>query len=58
MSGSLAPVIELPVNRYVCTFCSSELPQRSLSWRAHSPGVPDDFTCPLCGVGKEWLLEL
>ncbi len=58
MNESLAPVIELPVSRFACTFCGCELSHRSLPPCTHAHGLPDDFTCPVCEVGKEWLIEL
>lgn len=58
MSESLAPVIELPVTRFACTFCGCELAHRSIPPHAHSNGLPDDFACPVCELGKEWLIEL
>ncbi|MBE6115040.1 MAG: rubredoxin [Erysipelotrichaceae bacterium] len=32
---------------YVCTVCGYE----------HTGELPDDFVCPLCGVGKEFFEE-
>lgn len=58
MNESLAPVIELPVSQFACTFCGCELSHRSMPQYTHAHELPDDFTCPVCEVGKEWLIEL
>ena len=45
--------------KYVCTVCSYEYdeavgdPDNGIAPGTAWEDVPDDFTCPLCGVGKE-----
>lgn len=58
MHESLAPVIELPLRRFACTFCGCDVPPRCIPNGTHFHGFPSDFVCPECGVDKEWLTEL
>ena len=45
--------------KYVCTVCGYEYdevagdPDNGIAPGTKWEDVPDDFTCPLCGVGKE-----
>ena len=45
--------------RYVCTVCGYVYdeetgdPDNGIAPRTKWDDVPDSFTCPLCGVGKE-----
>ena len=45
--------------KYVCTVCGYEYdevagdPDNGIAHGTKWEDVPDDFTCPLCGVGKE-----
>ena len=45
--------------KYVCNVCgyvydeSEGIPEAGIEPGTPWENVPDDFTCPLCGVGKE-----
>ena len=45
--------------KYVCTVCGYEYdeavgdPDNGIAPGTKWEDIPDDFTCPLCGVGKE-----
>ena len=47
------------MKKYVCDVCSWEYdPEAGVPETGIAPGVPfedlpEDFTCPLCGVGKD-----
>ena len=49
--------------KYVCTVCgyvydeATGDPDNGISPGTKWEDVPDDFTCPLCGVGKEDFAE-
>ncbi|MFQ8601072.1 MAG: rubredoxin [Oscillospiraceae bacterium] len=50
------------MKKYVCTVCGYEydprLASRMLVLRRNPVGnVPDDYVCPLCGVGKDLFEE-
>ena len=46
--------------KYVCTVCGyvyDEAPDEGIAAGTKWADVPDDFVCPLCGVGKDMFEE-
>lgn len=51
------------MSRYVCTICDwmyddkLGVPESGIAPGIPFMALPDDFVCPLCGVGKEEFIE-
>jgi rubredoxin-NAD+ reductase len=54
---------EITMKKYVCDACGWEydeaagLPEQGIAPGTKFEDLPDDFECPLCGVGKDLFSE-
>lgn len=52
------------MNSYICNICDFEYnpeagdPERGIAPNTAFEDLPDDWTCPLCGVGKDQFTKL
>ena len=41
------------MEKYICTICEYVYPENGIEPGTSFEDLPDDWVCPLCGVGKD-----